>query len=177
MLDSAAPKLGTVPPAVPDRAEAAFRTHSRYVAAIALRLLGRDDEVDDVVQEVFMAALGRLDGVNEPEAMRGWLATVTVRTALKRLRRRRLRALFRLDPAPEYAGLSGSSNPEQAALVSQVYRILDAIPAQERLAFVLRRVQGEPLERVAALCGCSLATAKRRIDAAQRSIGRAMSDE
>ena len=59
--------------------EAAFRRYSRYVAAVALRLLGRDDEVDDVVQEVFLAALRGLERLREPEAVKGWLATVTVR--------------------------------------------------------------------------------------------------
>ena len=37
--------------------ESAFRAYSRYVAAIAFRMLGCNDEVDDVVQEVFVAAL------------------------------------------------------------------------------------------------------------------------
>src|SRR5258708_2484860 len=74
--------------------EAAFRRYSRYVAAVALRLLGRDDEVDDVVQEVFLAALRGMRRLREPEAVRGWLATVTVRIAGRRLRRRRLRTLF-----------------------------------------------------------------------------------
>ena len=33
-----------------------FRDHASYVAAIGLRLLGRRDEVDDLVQDVFLAA-------------------------------------------------------------------------------------------------------------------------
>jgi transmembrane sensor len=38
--------------------DALFMRHSPYVAAVALRLLGRDDEVDDVVQDVFLQAVG-----------------------------------------------------------------------------------------------------------------------
>lgn len=176
MLESASPKLRVLPPPVPDPVDTLFRSHSRYVAAIALRLLGREDEVDDVVQEVFMAALGRLAGLREPEALRGWLATITVRTVLGRLRRRRVRALLWLDHAPDYTEISRSANPEEAALVAQVYRLLDQIPVQERLAWTLRRVQGESLERVAELCGCSLATVKRRIAAAQSRLGGMVND-
>ena len=32
-----------------------FRSHARYVAAIAHRLLGREHDVDDTVQEVFLS--------------------------------------------------------------------------------------------------------------------------
>jgi len=40
-----------------------FRGYARYVSAIGLRLLGRRDEVDDLVQDVFMAAMGGIAGV------------------------------------------------------------------------------------------------------------------
>src|SRR4051812_49898973 len=84
---------------------AAFRLYARYVAAIALRLLGRDDEVDDVVQEVFLSAAGGLGRLRDPEALKGWLATVTVRLAGRRLRARRMRAWLHLDRAPSYEAL------------------------------------------------------------------------
>src|SRR5215207_10492930 len=100
-------RLQLVPPdAAPpssDELTAAFRDYSSYVAAIALRLLGRDAEVEDVVQDVFVAAMGKLPPAHEPRAVRGWLATVTVRMAGRRLRRRRLLRFLGLDDAPEYA--------------------------------------------------------------------------
>jgi RNA polymerase sigma-70 factor, ECF subfamily len=51
--------------------DALFRRYSAYVAAVALRLLGRDDEVDDVVQEVFLAALRGLRQLREEGAVKG----------------------------------------------------------------------------------------------------------
>ena len=44
---------------------------------------------------------------------------------------------------------------------------LDRLGVAERVAWTLRYVEGEPLGTVAELCECSLATAKRRIRAAQ----------
>src|SRR6476660_7855481 len=70
--------------------ERAFRLYASYVAAVALRLLGRNDEVDDVIQEVFLNAIKGLGQLHDPEAIRGWLATVTVRVASRQLARRRL---------------------------------------------------------------------------------------
>ena len=40
---------------------------------------------------------------------------------------------------------------------------------------MLRRVEGLPLAEVAALCGCSLATAKRRVAAADVEVDRHVS--
>ena len=61
-------------------------------------------------------------------------------------------------------------SPERRALLSRVYQVLDRIPVEQRLAWSLRYVEGEKLERVAEQCGCSLATAKRRIAAAHARI-------
>ncbi len=59
----------------------------------------------------------------------------------------------------------------------QVQLILDQLPVRERIAWVLRRLEREPLETVAELCNCSLATAKRRVAAAQDKLRRAVGDE
>jgi RNA polymerase sigma-70 factor (ECF subfamily) len=168
-MDQAVP-LGAVMDDAPDL-EALFRRYSRYVAAVALRLLGRDDEIDDVVQEVFLAALRGLGRLREPEAIKGWLATVAVRIARRKLWRRRVRTMLGLNHAPDYQRLAAeSAAPDERAMVASVYQLLDSLPVRERLAWTLRHVEGEPLERVAALCGCSLATVKRRIAAAQKRL-------
>jgi RNA polymerase sigma-70 factor (ECF subfamily) len=57
-------------------------------------------------------------------------------------------------------------------MLASVYKIRDALPVSQRLAWTLRYVEGERLERVAELCSCSLATVKRRIKAAQDAIQR-----
>src|SRR5215470_14551684 len=56
-----------------------FRRYARYVATIGLRLLGRDDELDDLVQDVFIEAHRGLHGLRTPDAIKGWLARITVR--------------------------------------------------------------------------------------------------
>src|SRR5579871_3436016 len=53
--------------------EAVFAAHGRYVASVVLRVLGRDHEVDDVVQEVFLTAMSGLQTIRNPAAVRGWL--------------------------------------------------------------------------------------------------------
>ena len=67
-------------------------------------------------------------------------------------------------------------SPERRALLTRVYQALDQLPVDHRLAWTLRYVEGEKLERVAERCGCSLATAKRRIAAAHTRIQAELTD-
>jgi RNA polymerase sigma-70 factor (ECF subfamily) len=155
-----------------------FRRYAPYVAAVAHRLLGRDDDVDDTVQEVFLAAVRGLKAVRDPQAIKGWLACIAVRSARKRLRTRRMRTFLGLDDPAAYGSVvDPAASPEQRALLARVYRVLDGLPVNDRIAWTLRHVEGEPLESVATLSGCSLATAKRRIAAAMRTIEEAFADE
>ena len=157
--------------------EGAFRQYAPYVATIALRLLGRNGEVDDLVQDVFLSAISGLRQLREPAAITGWLATVTVRMARRRLRRRRFWAVLGFDEAIDYSDVAApSAPPEDRALLARVYAALDGLPVELRLAWSLRHLEGERLEAVAGHCGCSLATAKRRIAAAQTVIERLVSD-
>ncbi|MGZ3451701.1 MAG: RNA polymerase sigma factor [Polyangiales bacterium] len=173
-------RLVPKPPALETEAftlESLFRTHSAYVAAIAIRLLGRDDDVDDVVQDVFLSAWKGVANLRDPGALKGWLATVTVRIARRKLKMRRVKMFLRLDDDPEYANIAATdASPEQKALLSKVYAILDTLPVDQRLAWTLRYVEREQLDDVARLCDCSLATAKRKITAAQQAISAVTSD-
>jgi RNA polymerase sigma-70 factor (ECF subfamily) len=74
---------------VPLTLDAAFRAQAGFVASIALRVLGRPSEVDDLVQDVFLCVLPRLGDLRDPSSLRGWLAVITARLARRRLRSRR----------------------------------------------------------------------------------------
>jgi RNA polymerase sigma-70 factor (ECF subfamily) len=154
-----------------------YRRYCRYVAAVILRLDGRPGDVDDLVQDVFAEAAGGIERLREPEAAKGWLATIAVRLVRRRLRLRRLRRMFGLDPGVDYAQLvDPAASPVERLLVREVYRVLDELPVEDRLAFSLHHVEGETLETVARLGRCSPATAKRRIARAQRAIEERMGD-
>ena len=102
-----------------------------------------------------------------------WLATVTVRVASRRLRRRRLWRFLGLDDVTGSAEpVATGASPEQQALLASLYRVLDDVPVRERVAWALRFLEGRGLDEVATLCGCSLATAKRRVAAVQQVLER-----
>jgi len=153
--------------------EVFFRRYAPYVARIGHRLLGRDDEVDDLIQDVFLAAHRGVRRLRDAEAIKGWLATVAVRQCRRRLRARRVRTFLHLDSTSDHTQVADeSASPEHRAMLAAVYRVLDRLPVNQRLAWTLRHVEGEQLERIGELCSCSLATVKRRIKAAHEAIQR-----
>ncbi len=74
-----------------------YRRYCRYVAAVVLRLDGRSHEVDDLVQDVFVEAARGIGRLRQPGAIKGWLATIAVRTVRRQLRVRRMRRFFGFD--------------------------------------------------------------------------------
>jgi len=154
-----------------------YRKYCRYVAAVVLRLDGRNAEVDDVVQDVFVEAARGIKRLRDPAAIKGWLATITVRIVRRRLRLRRLRRFFGLDRDEPGARLvDASASPLDRLLLRAVYQVLDSLPVEDRLAFSLHTIEGETMDRVAAYCGCSLATAKRRVARVQKVVEARLSD-
>jgi RNA polymerase sigma-70 factor, ECF subfamily len=151
--------------------DAAFRAHATFVAGVALRVLGRPSEVDDLVQDVFLRVLPRLGDLREPAALRGWLAVITARLARRRLRSRRWKAWLGVDASYDYDQLADhAASPEDRALLGELYRALDRLPVPQRVAWTLRHAEGLELAAVAAACDCSLATVKRRIGAAEAAL-------
>jgi RNA polymerase sigma-70 factor, ECF subfamily len=161
----------------PQPAQQAFREHAAFVAGLAHRLTGRSDEVDDIVQDVFVVAVRGLGALRDPDAVRPWLATIAVRVIRRRLRALRLRRWCGLDDAPEYESVAANdASPEDRALLGRIYALLDGMSADHRVAWCLRHVHGYELEMVAELCGCSLATAKRWIASAHAELQSGVND-
>ncbi|HEY3666473.1 MAG TPA: sigma-70 family RNA polymerase sigma factor [Polyangiaceae bacterium] len=157
--------------------EALFSTYSGYVARLAARLLGSGDaDVDDVVQDVFWLASRRIAKIQDLVQARGWLATVTTRVVGRKLLRRRFRALFHTSQSGGDIPARGAT-AEERAILTRLYEVLDGLPTHARLAWSLRYLEGEPLDAVAAACGCSLATAKRRVAAAKSVIDEVFRDD
>jgi RNA polymerase sigma-70 factor (ECF subfamily) len=155
-----------------------FRRYSAYVAYIAHRIVGDPADAEDLVQEVFLDAHRGLRMFEGQAAVKGWLAVVTTRRAGRFLKRRNLKLKLGLREASTYTELvDRSATPEQTAIAASIYRALDKLPVNDRIAWTLRYIQDETLERVAELAGCSRATAHRRITAASVVLKEILSDD
>jgi RNA polymerase sigma-70 factor (ECF subfamily) len=158
--------------------EALFRRYSRMVFGLAYRLVGRDEELDDLVQDCFVQALAHLGRLSEPQAFGAWLTAVVVRTTHKALRRRALarRIGLRSRGTPvDVDSLVGRGAPaDVVAELRAVYGLIEKLPTRARVALVLRRVEGMSQDEVAAAMGVSVSTAKRLIVEADLNLENAL---
>ncbi|MEM6733131.1 MAG: sigma-70 family RNA polymerase sigma factor, partial [Myxococcota bacterium] len=121
---------------------------------------------DDIVQDVMIRALHSVKSLNDPALMRPWLRQITINQVRMELRKRKTR---RRSEHQEYVdqrssdGIQEQELHEQRQLLRAVYAIIDQLPVEERLAFILRRIEGLPLDDIAEQLECSLATVKRRL--------------
>jgi len=156
--------------------EALFRRYARLALSLAYRILPYDADIDDLVQDSFLYAFERLNGLSNPQAFQAWLSSIVVRTAGKRLRRRKLqiRLGLRSNQAVDVDEVvSRTAPPDVAAELRAVYALLEKLPVEERIALVLRRVERLEIPEIAEQMGLSISTVKRRLNAAEGRLERA----
>ncbi|MEM9193530.1 MAG: sigma-70 family RNA polymerase sigma factor [Myxococcota bacterium] len=151
--------------------ETLYRRHAPMVYGLAHRLLGGSrDEVDDLAQDAFVQALSGLSSLQDPQSFAKWLGTIVVRSAQRRIRKKRLRrrlGLVPTEPVAPDALVSADAPTDVRAELIAIYRILDELPTDVRLALVLRRVEGLAVAEIAERMDLSPATVKRRIQAGE----------
>lgn len=145
---------------------AAGRLYDRYalnVRGMVNRMLGADTELDDVVQDVFVAAITSIGKLREPAMLKSWLLGIAVgkvRDSLRARWRRRWLTFHPLEDLPEQAAPNTDPSLE---LVREVSGILDRLPPEERIALLLHRLEGLSLEEAAKTCDMAVSTFKRRL--------------
>jgi RNA polymerase sigma-70 factor (ECF subfamily) len=159
---------------VRDRAAQAALLHDRFageVNGLVWRLLGADQEHDDIVHQIFCQLILNVHVVREAEKLPGWVRSVTVHTVYSELRKRGVRRLFAAAQSRKPEEFEdAAASLESRDLLARVYSVLDRMPAANRMAFSLRYIEGKQLSEVATLCGCSLATVKRRVARAEADL-------
>lgn len=152
----------------PDAATQLFDRYAPHVRRVLVRVMGPDPEILDLVHDVFVTAFESVHRLVDPRALRGWLTQIAVFTARARIRRRVRGRFLRFLPFSELPEAAlPPSDFEASQAIQAVYRVLDRLDTDERIAFALRFVAGMELTEVAASCGVSLATIKRRLGRAQ----------
>ncbi|PXW24233.1 sigma-70 family RNA polymerase sigma factor [Paraburkholderia caballeronis] len=144
--------------------------------SLAARVLGSRAEAEDVVQDAwFKWQAADADALRAPQA---WLATVTVRLAidrLRRLRRERTGDAFArfVEPWLDGAAPSAEEAGLRAARLSDGLRLLlDRLTPVEQAAFVLRVAFDCDYAEIAALTGCKPAHCRQIVHRAKERLAR-----
>jgi RNA polymerase sigma-70 factor, ECF subfamily len=152
-------------------ARAIWTRHAPMVFRVVERTLGPNADAEDLTQDVFVSTFAKLRGLRDTEALRSFIYSIALRTLKWELRRRRVRRILHLSPTGQLPEVPvRASDSESRQLLTRFYALLDQLGANERAAFVLRHMEGFKLEEIAERMGVSLATVKRLVSRASRSV-------
>ena len=146
----------------PEAPAALWARYSPSVGRVLAKALGPSLDIEDLTQEVFLRVFNRLPSLRDPSALRAFVLAVAMNVLKWELRRRWIGRRIRLSGTgtlPDVETASGDAEARHA--LWRCYRILDSLPTKERMAFVLRYMEGMTIEEVAAALQVSLSTAKR----------------
>lgn len=148
-----------------------FDRYAALVERTLRRILGRELHVDlaDLIHDCFVQTLDSLARLREADALPGWIRSIAVHVAYKSIRARRARSwLLFWEPAVIPDVPATDADPEIRDAYIRTYAVLDRLGADDRVAFVLRHVEGLELEDLATACRVSLSTIKRRLARAEQ---------
>jgi RNA polymerase sigma-70 factor (ECF subfamily) len=147
------------------------RREERALYRHALRIVGTTSDAEDIVQDALFSAwrsIASFQGLS----FRAWLFRIATNRALDQLRSRKRRPELPLDPpdddeitwaepvapGPDLTQLAG----DREALAA-VENALEALPAEQRTALLLRDVEGFAYEEIAVITSVEIGTVKSRI--------------
>jgi RNA polymerase sigma-70 factor (ECF subfamily) len=136
------------------------------VINVAARLLGGRDDARDVAQEVFLRAFKYLHRLDLEKPLEPWLIRITVNACRDAARtRQRRRDTFMEIEVPE--AIDQSADPLAGLLRKEerlmLQKALYSLPEKERLAIVLRDVEGLSTSEVASILQSSETTVRSQI--------------
>jgi RNA polymerase sigma-70 factor (ECF subfamily) len=151
--------------------EAAAAVYDRFSVQVnrwVWRLLGADQEHNDIVQQVFVRILRSGPRLREADKLAAWVYAIAVNTVHNELRRRRVRRFFWRENVPPQLNGDFVREVEMRDLLIRAKSVMEKLPPSERIVFVLHYVERHSVVEIAQLCGYSLSTAKRRLARATR---------
>lgn len=155
--------LRTVPPLLTTVLfQQLYDQHAGQLCAyLTKNLRGDRAEAEGIVQESFLKAWEKRADLRKMEAFRSWIYTIAINVLRQRKRKLRPLASDELDPACERPGperqLSDSQN------LDRVMTALDQLPAEQREAVLMVRMDGMKFRQAADILGISENTVKTRV--------------
>jgi len=158
-----------------------YEQFRRPIHSYIYRLLGNQEDADDVTQEVFVRACTSWNGLYERERLSPWLYRIASNLCVDILRRRKritwwsLSHRYRNDDYSEeeasedtFAFLADNGGIPEVAERDMIRLALAKLPPEYATALVLSAAQGVPYQEIATIMGISANASATRISRAKR---------
>jgi RNA polymerase sigma-70 factor (ECF subfamily) len=150
-----------------------YEAHFDFVFGVTRKLGTPAEEVEDVVQEVFLVVFRKLSSFHEGR-FTTWIYRICANIVSDRHRRRRRRRA--LDVFRGFVSATPRPDPEQHAQASSaqraVQRVLEHMSPKKREVFALFEIDGLSSDEIAEHVGCPAATVRTRLFHARQEFVR-----
>ncbi len=137
------------------------------------------DDAQDILQETFLRAFRAYPRLNHSERARTWLYRIATRAAYTEIRRRarRIERSAPLDDDHRDNRAAPAAQVEDQELLSRVRAAVEALPARQQAALMLRKYQGLGYDDVGRALGCTQQAARANVYQALRRLRALFSGE
>ena len=150
----------------------------RKVFALALGMLGREDDARDATQETFLAAFRNLRGFRGDARVSSWLHRIAVNQCITRQRRTKVRKEAAIEDEEDHhvASFSVSLDLSPARVVEgregiqAVRRAVNSLPVELRQVVVMKEFEELTFREIATILDLPLSTVKSRLYTAMRQL-------
>jgi len=135
---------------------------------ICMRYTGSRPEAEDVLNRAFLKIFQNIGEYSEKGSLFGWMATITLRTAIDFVRSQvKMRSVFRLGEPPESGHDDGILEQLQA---EDIYRLIQQLSPEQRAVFSMNVVEGYTHREIAEQLGINENTSKWRLAEAKKQL-------
>lgn len=148
---------------------ALWAEHRRWVAAVLLAYKPNHEDLEDLLQDVAMTLVSKINTVRDEKNVRAWLRTVAINVARASARTSRSRPKLvgteEVDAMPSEARPSG---PDESA--SKMLELARQLPDAYREPLILKAVHGMRSRQISRILGIPEATVDTRVSRARRML-------
>ncbi len=157
--------------------------HSRQVFRVAFRVVGNEEDAEEVVQETFLRAYKRLEKFESRSTFSTWVYRIAVNCAIDLRNKRQPGPSVQISEEPEpgeHEVQLAATDPtaEQRVFGAQVKKriahAMTLLTETERTAFILRHMEGKSIDEIAAVLGIRSNSTKNSIFRAVKKMRQAL---
>lgn len=148
-----------------------FRREYPRVKATVYRLIGDVRDVDDLIQETFIAVFRSLSAFRGDAKLSTWIDKIAVRQTFHHIRARKPQVSIDLVEEPEAGGDVQDQMHARDGL-RRLYAALEKLSPEARTAFALYAIDGRSIANAAEVSGASVVATKLRIWRARKQLMR-----
>ncbi len=135
-----------------------YKQYSRAMYNIAIRFLNNKMDAEDILQESFVTAFGRLGELQNRDAFGSWLKRIVINNCISLQRKRKIQ--FEEIDEHRYPEEQAEEEDLQKVDPAVVHQAIRELPARGRTVLILRALEGFSHKEIAEALGVTVSTSK-----------------